>query len=86
MSNNNQDETAEKDQAQSRNYRFVTLRISPTLHRDVEKMTAQLHFTTGKRVSVNSLVTRYVEEGLRRDTNPKMLRDFVEPGEAQPKE
>lgn len=59
-----------------REYRFVTLRISPALHNEVELMAARLHYSTGKRVSVNSLVTRYVEEGLKRDTNPKMLKDF----------
>lgn len=61
----------------SRDYRFVTLRISPALHTEVQRMTARLQLSKGKRVSVNTLVTRYIEEGLKRDTNPKMLKDFV---------
>lgn len=74
------DDTQHADQPQEqesrRDYRFVTLRIAPSLHTEVQKMTARLQFSTGKRVSVNTLVTRYIEEGLRRDTNPKMLKDF----------
>jgi predicted HicB family RNase H-like nuclease len=82
MSNNDDNSTpattpeTEKSPRRERDYRFVTLRISPALHNEVERMTARLHFSTGKRVSVNSLVTRYIEEGLKRDTNPKMLKDF----------
>lgn len=79
MSNNDDSSapaTPETEKAPRRDYRFVTLRISPALHNEVELMTARLHYNTGKRVSVNSLVTRYIEEGLKRDSNPKMLKDF----------
>lgn len=76
---NELDRTAENAQPQEqghRDYRFVTLRIAPALHTEVQKMTARLQYTTEKRVSVNALITRYIKEGLKRETNPKMLKDF----------
>lgn len=57
---------------------LTTLRVDPDLHEAITKMTSGLHLATGTPTSVNTLVTRYLVEGINRDTNPKMVSDLQE--------
>ena len=57
---------------------LTTLRVDPDLHLAITKMTSGLHLATGTPMSVNTLVTRYLVEGINRDTNPKIVSDLQE--------
>lgn len=57
---------------------LATLRVDPDLHLEISKMTSGLHLATGTPTSINTLVTRYLVEGINRDTNPKIISDLQE--------
>ncbi len=56
----------------------TTLRVDSDLHLAISKMTSGLHLATGTPTSINTLVTRYLVEGINRDTNPKIISDLAE--------
>lgn len=62
---------------------LTTLRVDPDLHEAITKMTSGLHLATGTPTSVNTLVTRYLVEGINRDTNPKIVSDLQELAKAK---
>lgn len=57
---------------------LTTLRVDEELHLAISKMTSGLHLATGTPTSINTLVTRYLVEGINRNTNPKIISDLAE--------
>lgn len=74
----NKDEvTAESPPAStSRTFKIMTLRIPPEMHQELTLAAAKMQLFRGKQVSVNSLITLFIEQGIKRTKNPKMLKDF----------